>query len=253
MQLEFALEDAPQLESTLRPGESLRRLALPGGMLWYQFLRAPRRTLTIVVRRGRVEVRAPRWIPLADVERFVREKEGWVRRRLSDTRTVVPRLSWREGETIPVLGEALSLALVAGPGEARRSGDRIEVPSTSAVPDRAMLRAAVLEWLGAEAGRVFSERIAHFAPRLGVPVPALRLSNARTQWGSASARGRVRLNWRLIHVPMRLVDYVVVHELSHLREMNHSARFWAIVGSVYPGYLAARRELNRLEKQLPQI
>jgi predicted metal-dependent hydrolase len=248
MQLEFALEEAPEL----KPGESLRRLALPGGTLWYQFVRARRRTMTILVRSGRVEVRAPRWIPIAEVERFIGEKEGWVRRRLEDSRVIAPRFAWREGERLPVLGEPLAISVIAGRGEVRRSGVRIEVPLTEET-DAMVMRASVLEWLCGEATRLFSGRIAHFSPLLGVPVPELRLSSARTQWGSASARGWVRLNWRLIHVPLRLVDYVVAHELAHLREMNHSPRFWTLVGSVYPDCRDARRELNRLEKQLPRI
>ncbi|OFZ71452.1 MAG: hypothetical protein A2W04_08810 [Betaproteobacteria bacterium RBG_16_64_9] len=104
-----------------------------------------------------------------------------------------------------------------------------------------------------EARRIFVERVAYFAPRLEVPAPEVRLSNARTQWGSCSARGRVLLNWRLVHMPLTLVDYVVTHELAHLRELNHSRPFWALVGSLYPAYASARRELERLGRQLPEL
>ncbi|MFH1605020.1 MAG: M48 family metallopeptidase [Pseudomonadota bacterium] len=86
---------------------------------------------------------------------------------------------------------------------------------------------------------------------MGVPTPTLALSNARTQWGMCREDGRVRLNWRLIHLPLRLVDYVVAHELAHLREMNHSPRFWDEVGRIYPDYQAARRELRDCSDHLP--
>ena len=84
-----------------------------------------------------------------------------------------------------------------------------------------------------------------------MPTPALTLSNARTQWGLCREDGQVRLNWRLIHLPLHLVDYVVAHELAHLREMNHSARFWAVVGALYPDYRQARSELRHCNHRLP--
>src|SRR6185503_1641680 len=221
-----------------------RRIQLPGGLIWYGFVRARRKTLTIVVERGLVEVRAPRWTPFTEIEAFIREKERWIRRRIDEARRVAPPFSWKEGERLPVLGEPLRL-VAAEPGSGvRRSGDALQVGVQPAA-----MRAAVLEWLLAEARRVFLERIAVFAPRVGVRVPEIRLSNARTQWGSCNARGRVLLNWRLVHAPLRLVDYVVAHELAHLRELNHSRRFWALVEQAYPECRTARRELNRLEKQ----
>jgi predicted metal-dependent hydrolase len=251
MQLEFALDDAPRLVEP-RPGQAVRRVLLSAGPLWYSFERARRKTLTIVVARGRVEVRAPRWTPNADIEAFIRAKESWIRRRLEEARREPPRFSWREGERLPVLGEALRLAVRHGPTGVRRANDRIEVQLAPGA-GTPMLRASVLEWLFAEARRVFLERIRVYAPRMGVPEPELRLSNARTRWGSCSPAGRVLLNWRLIHVPLRLVDYVIAHELAHIRHLDHSRRFWALVERVYPDCRAARRELNRLEKLLPEI
>jgi predicted metal-dependent hydrolase len=79
-------------------------------------------------------------------------------------------------------------------------------------------------------------------------VRRLSLSSATTRWGSANANGSVRLHWRLIHHPLATIDYVVAHELAHLREMNHSERFWSVVRSVVPEYEAARRELRRSEQ-----
>ena len=79
---------------------------------------------------------------------------------------------------------------------------------------------------------------------MNVSPRTIKLSSAKTQWGSCTARGTVRLNTQLIKLPLRLIDYVVVHELAHLREMNHSAAFWSVVGSVCPGYVKLRRELK---------
>jgi predicted metal-dependent hydrolase len=118
----------------------------------------------------------------------------------------------------------------------------IGLPQT-ATPDQ--IRDAVQSWLQREASRVFAERAAHFAALLGVRVKRLSLSSAATRWGSANANGSVRLHWRLIQHPLATIDYVVAHELAHLREMNHSERFWAVVRSVVPDYQEARASLRR--------
>ncbi len=109
----------------------------------------------------------------------------------------------------------------------------------------ARLRAAALE--------LFHKRIAAFAPLLGVEARRVSLSAARTQWGACSADGRVRLCWRLVHVRLPLVDYVVAHELAHLRHMDHSPRFWRAVASVYPDFAEARHELRSRSRTLPQL
>jgi hypothetical protein len=106
------------------------------------------------------------------------------------------------------------------------------------------LREAVQGWLQRQALRVFKERCAYFAPRLGVRVRRLSLSSAATRWGSASADGAIWLHWRLIHFTLPVIDYVVAHELAHLREMNHSRAFWEVVRSVVPDYQRARRTLD---------
>ena len=102
----------------------------------------------------------------------------------------------------------------------------------------------VQSWLQRQARRVFEERCRHFAPQLGVQVRRLSLSSAQTRWGSASANGAIRLNWRLIHFAQATIDYVVAHELAHLRVMDHSPRFWETVETVVPNYGDLRQQLK---------
>ena len=96
-----------------------------------------------------------------------------------------------------------------------------------------------------KARTVFAERLALHAPRLGVAVPPLRLSSARTRWGSCSHHGGIVLNWRLVFMPLPVIDYVVCHELAHLKEMNHSPRFWSVVEQLCPDWRARRLELRQ--------
>ena len=175
---------------------------------------------------------------LQDKAHWVVEKLGdWQRRKPAEAR-------WTDGETIPYLGESLTLhvvqSLFAAP-PVQRSGKLFVFISHDG--ETAHIEQAVLHWYRQEAEQLFGRRIAHYAALLNVAPRTVRLSSAKTQWGCCTARGTVRLNERLIRLPLRLVDYVVAHELAHLREMNHSAAFWEVVESVCPDYATLRREL----------
>ena len=106
------------------------------------------------------------------------------------------------------------------------------------------LKDRVQGWLQIEAKCLFAERLPIYAEKLGVTFKTFALSSAMTQWGSCTADGKIRLNWRLMHFALPQIDYVIAHELSHLREMNHSARFWATVQSVFPEFETAKKALR---------
>ena len=114
-------------------------------------------------------------------------------------------------------------------------------------------RQLLLRGLQQRSLELFTNRVEAFCLRLGRPMPAVGLSNARTRWGSCSSRSGIRLHWRLIHLPLPLIDYVVAHEVAHLVEMNHSPRFWSVVESLYPGHVAARQALRQVAAALPSI
>jgi predicted metal-dependent hydrolase len=150
---------------------------------------------------------------------------------------------------MPFRGEALKLALdplqahTALHRDAHSGAASLRIAlAPSATP--AQIEKNVQVWLMQQARLVFTERLHHFAPQLGVQWHRLGLSSAATRWGSAKADGTIRLNWRLLHFSPPVLDYVVVHELSHLRVMDHSARFWATVQAVIPDYAALRRQLK---------
>jgi predicted metal-dependent hydrolase len=103
-----------------------------------------------------------------------------------------------------------------------------------------------VKWYRRRAQSYFRDRVEHFSAQLAIDPPRVFISSAQTRWGSCNANREVRLNWRLIQAPPHIVDYVVAHELAHLKEMNHSARFWRIVERLCPGYAAARTELDAM-------
>lgn len=235
-----------------------RHIRLGPAMVGYVLQRSQRRTLGFMVNLEGLVVRAPRWAGVREVESALQQKAGWILRKLADMQRrgeqlAQTRIEWRDGATLPYLGEPLQLCLdpehrFAGKGAALVRGGEPSVQQLRlALPRQAssgQIQDAVQAWLMRQARDNFQMRLQHFAPQLQVQWRRLSLSNAATRWGSASADGSIRLNWRLIHVRQPIIDYVVVHELSHLRVMDHSPRFWDTVGTVVPDYAQLRAQLK---------
>jgi len=242
-QLRLPFDVSPQPEKAGRD----RQVQLAGEILSYKLVRARRRTIALFVDGNGIEARAPRHAAIAEIETFIREKERWIRRRLAAPRRRF--IVWEAGTTLPWLGQSVTLALRPGGNSIRLSCGLLEV----GLADGASLRERVLAWIRVQALALFRERVTALSHVLDLTVSGIGLSNAKTQWGSCSASGRIRLNWRLMLLPTHLVDYVVAHELAHRRELNHSVRFWDVVATLYPRYREARRELSALSKTLPEF
>ena len=242
-QLRLPFDVSPQPEKAGRD----RQVQLAGEILSYKLVRARRRTIALFVDGNGIEARAPRHAAIAEIETFMREKERWIRRRLAAPRR--RSIVWEAGTTLPWLGQSVTLALRPGGNSIRLSCGLLEV----GLADGASLRERVLAWIRVQALALFRERVTALSHVLDLTVSGIGLSNAKTQWGSCSASGRIRLNWRLMLLPTHLVDYVVAHELAHRRELNHSVRFWDVVATLYPRYREARRELSALSKTFPEF
>jgi len=176
---------------------------------------------------------------LHDKAQWVVEKlDGWQHKQR-------PAICWKEGERIPFRGEEFILHLVPITRDTTPHllGELLCVP-VGADADATSIEKSVTLWYRDEAMRVFTECVEHFAPLMSVFPSKIRLTSAKTQWGSCNIRGIVRLNWQLVKMELHLIDYVVIHELAHLAEMNHSRAFWRLVGNVCPDYKKCRTELH---------
>ena len=230
----------------------------------YVFKRVPRRRHVhiLVNDEGTLEVRTPWRFSLQRARKALQENAEWVLKSLD---TVKEKLAGRPrlvtGTRLPLLDGSLRLEVrpraqidmfeCAKPsrGRAERRGTVLRVDTVSL--GEAELRALIERWYRREAATHLAGRIEHYTPRLGVRPSRVSIRGQRSRWGSCSGRGTVSLNWRLMMVPSALADYVVVHELSHLRHMNHSPRFWAMVASAIPDYRQRRHSLNALQEHLP--
>ena len=230
----------------------------------YVFKRVPRRRHVhiLVNDEGTLEVRAPWRFSLRKAREVLRENAEWA---LSSLDTARERLAERprlvSGTCLPLLDGSLHLDVrpraqidlfeCARPsrGRVERRGTDLRV-STASLGD-GELRSLIERWYRREAATYLASRVEHYAPRLGVQPSRVTVRGQRSRWGSCSGKGTVSLNWRLMMVPSALADYVVVHELCHLRHMNHSPHFWAMVSGVVPDYRQRRRCLNELQGRLP--
>ena len=222
-----------------------RLLALAGEPLQYTLVRRRgRRGIGLKVDSSGLTVSAPLSIPLARVEKMVLESESWVLGKLAVWRhRQVPVQRWEDGSGVPYLGGALQLRIEPGK-RARAELEGSELRVTAVTADAEGIRRPVVAWYRRTALAHLAHRAFVFARLAVLPPPRVLLSSANSRWGSCNSRREVRLSWRLVKAPPALIDYVVCHELAHLRHMNHSREFWAEVGRLCPDYKRLRDELE---------
>lgn len=253
-QLPLAFDPAPAAPSRRAPSAQprLRRAVAGHLVVEYRLRRARRRTIGFQIDDAGLTVSAPRWVTLAEIDAAIAEKARWIANKQREwrvwrARQPAPLVSFADGARLPYLGRAVTLRVRHDIGAATlaASGElHLALPSAAT---EAQIRDAVQCWLQAEALRIFGERIACFSDRIGPRFAGWRLSSARSQWGSCTHDGRIRLNWRLVHFAIPVIDYVIAHELAHLEELNHGARFWRAVERLLPGFEPARDEIKDVD------
>lgn len=231
------------------PPEAKTRHLLIGGRIIDYRLKSGAKRLSMTIDERGLRIGAPHRLPLAEIETFVQGHGDWVLRKLGElAHASQPRhVTVKDGARLPLLDGDTEIRVLPGANRVRWLGNVLVLEARP----QADLGQLAVRALQKRALTHFTDRLEHFTGRLDLAVPRLGLSSAQTRWGSCSRHGGIRVNWRLIHLPARLGDYVMAHEVAHLLEMNHSERFWAVVSSVYPDWKAARSELRQRATALP--
>jgi len=244
--------------------EASHSARLQGREVAYLLRRSARRSIGFSVGQQGLEVTAPQWVAMPEIESALQTKAGWIVRKLQEAgqRQQIKqeaRILWQDGGVLDYLGQPMTLRLTGGasPLLATRQTHReqgadgsqsLHLPLPAQAP-AVQVRAAVQAWILREARSYFTARMLHHAATMDVRWNALRLTSASTRWGSANSSGIIRLNWRLMQHSPQIIDYVVVHELAHLHHMDHSPQFWAVVAQVLPDWKQLRRALR--DRPLP--
>lgn len=219
-------------------------------MLDYKIIRSARKTLAIVItQEAEIEVRAPWDTPLEAIAKLVQTKQDLLGKHLNKQKENLRQkaaFSLNYGDFVPFLGQKRKIV-----GEGRQwissRGGNFYIPENLA-PNQ--IKKAVRQVYKLLGRRVFFAKVDYFARLMKITPGGVKVSNAKTRWGSCSSQGNLSFSWRLLMAPEQAVDYVVVHELAHLKEPNHSAPFWALVATVCPDYQRQQEQLKKLGKQL---
>ena len=228
-------------------------LTLPSGAtIHYQLEHRLRRTVGLKITADGLIIHAPKRLAQYQLERVLLQKADWIQKKLSALhQNKIPPLQWQHGEKLLLLGNEITLAI----SHDTRARAVSHSPGLLALAqpnhDAAAISRKVLLWYKKQAVTDFARRLEIFSAKLGVAMPKLLISSARTRWGSCNSKQEIRLNWRLMQAPPHLINYVICHELAHLKQMNHSAKFWAVVASIYPDYKQAEKELKAWSPKLP--
>lgn len=248
----LAITEAQTRSTLLGEGTHAREVS-------FTLQRSRRRTMQLSIDHRGLRLAIPTRVSEAEALRFIHSKAAWVLAKLDDwaNRTPAAPAEIADGMRFAILGQPCTLRMETGLRQARWQegfyGRELILPhSTGSAARTHLLKGLHRYALAYFQGRAeeYAYVLQQFSP--GTKLPSVRLSNARTRWGSCSQRSGIRLNWRLIHLPNAQVDYVVAHEIAHLLEMNHSARFWAVVARLCPDYEAARDAMRDAGSLIPE-
>lgn len=204
-----------------------------------------RRSLAIEVAPDEVVVRAPFGVNKGYIHEFVVSKRHWVVSKLglqANRQAEVPQRQYQAGEVIPWLGEDYRLQVEAAASTSIEWQDKAIVVSLA---PRAQLKTQLLNWYRQQAEQLLADKTAYFAECLGVSIESIQFRKTKTKWGHCTREGVIQYNWLIALAPEPVVDYLVAHEVSHRRYMNHGPRFWQTVEKLCPGHLQQRQWLKR--------
>lgn len=224
-----------------------RSIVLGNQELHFEVVYRKRKTLEIqVIPPGKVRVVAPRGTTKRFLEDCLIKRAGWIRLKLDEVQAredLIPKREYTSGEVFLYLGQELNLEIVSNPALEKamvrvedEAGSLGRIIVETPVAEKTIIKEALEQWYKEKALEIFSERINSYSKKIGKKPERIKLSNAKKRWGSCTSKGTTLLNWRIVMAPMQVVDYLVVHELSHLIHLNHSTAFWQLVAKIIPDY-----------------
>jgi predicted metal-dependent hydrolase len=208
-----------------------------------RIIHSKRRTIAVVIEHdGSVTVRAPLRISAKAIQDFVEKHAGWLEKKQAEMNSKVPEpiKQYQPGENFLFLGREYSLDIVQGQHKKLILDDHFKLAASA----RENAELVFQNWYRKQALQIITERVKYFADQYQFHFARIRITSARTRWGSCSSKGTLSFSWRLILTPMETIDYVVIHELAHTVHQNHSKRFWALVEKIMPDYKDLRKRLR---------
>lgn len=208
-----------------------------------KLIRSKRKTVSLTITQdARVVVRAPLKTPLDYIRKILQKKSSWIRKKQK-----VSREWWKKyrpkaivnGETFLFLGKKYQLKII-------RAGNDVELAGSLNIPQDLLPHAgdAIIDWYKRQALITITERVDRYSRLTGLKYKSIRISSASRRLASCGCRGTLNFSWRIILAPLEIIDYIVVHEMSHLEHMNHSKKFWDKVKSIMPGYAERKKWLK---------
>lgn len=239
---------------------AIRQLKLNNRVIQYELVSSRRaKRISVRIREGKVKITIPLGLGEKKAVDFIegaKERIFGLWNKVHNEQEQRPVRRYENGQGLPFLGDVLVLQIILSRGPAikiERQAQNLVVSLSAQVPaeeQSEVLAVALEDWYRAQAREILWNKLDHFAEVLGVEYRQFRLKDQKTRWGSCSSQGNINLNWRVILAPERVVDYLVVHELAHLRYLNHSPDFWRVVEAFRPDYRSQRSWLKEHGKEL---
>jgi len=218
-------------------------------MTEYELIRSKRKTLGLYIRGGKLIVRAPLKLSKREIDKFVASKADWIKSKLANSQALSQTredFSLNYGDMVQHMGNVYPIGEQDG-NKVGFDGERFYMPSNLTSEQ---IKAACVQIYRMLAKQHLTNRVIELSKQMGVTPTAVKINSAKSRWGSCSAKKRLNFSWRLIMADSDVIDYVAVHELAHITEMNHSSRFWSIVEGVLPDFRERKERLRKLSKRL---
>ena len=223
-----------------------------GDTISYLLIKKYRRSIGLKITRDGLIVHAPIFVSKKHIKTVIISKQKWIESKLNLIKIKAPPFSIKTGQEFNLLGKKIILQLSEGQKKIRLQNNSCFLSFTD-LSKQDKLKEYFIGWLKEYTHNHFKKRVDFYSINSNLSPKKVLLSNAKNKWGSCNSRAEVRFNWRLILSTEHIVDYVICHELSHLKFMNHSQQFWGLVGEIFPDYKEAQRQLKLIGFQLYEL